>query len=144
MYIVFRRLRRATRGQSLVEFALILPMLLFVMFAFWELSRAWNTYQVVTRAAREAARTYVVANGINTQVAIEGVANGILASAALDPANATITHPHGLAVGAGDPYSIRIEYPFDFALLRVVHNIGPGEAPWEPVTIAREVTMRTE
>jgi len=143
MFNALRRLRRGTRGQGLVEFALILPMLVFVMFAFVELSRAWNTYQTVTRAAREAARTYVVANGINSQAEIEGVADQILASSALDPDLATITHPFGLAVDSGQPYRIRIEYPYDFFLLRAIQAIQ-GDVAWDALTMRREVTMRTE
>ena len=44
-----------------LEFVLILPILLFVLFAGAELSRAWFTLNLLTTAAREAARSGVVA-----------------------------------------------------------------------------------
>jgi Flp pilus assembly protein TadG len=44
-----------------LEFVLILPILLFVLFASVELSRAWFTMNLLTTAAREAARSAVVA-----------------------------------------------------------------------------------
>lgn len=144
MLHLIQRLRRGTRGQGLVEFALILPMIVFVMFAFFELSRAWNAYQTVTRAAREAARTYVVANGINAQADVEGVANNILAASGLDPARATFTHtPAAFGVAPGDPYTIEVEYPFDFFLLRAIQSMQ-GDVAWDPFTLRRTVRMRRE
>jgi Flp pilus assembly protein TadG len=49
------------RGTASIEFVLILPILLFVLFASVELSRAWFTMNLLTTAAREAARAGVVA-----------------------------------------------------------------------------------
>ena len=55
--------RRMTnqRGVASVEFVLILPILLFVLFIGVELSRAWMTLNLLTSAAREAVRAGVVA-----------------------------------------------------------------------------------
>ena len=44
-----------------LEFVLILPILLFIIFIGVELSRAWMTLNLLTSAAREAARAGVVA-----------------------------------------------------------------------------------
>ena len=49
------------RGVASLEFVLILPILLFVLFVSVELSRAWFTMNLLTTAAREAARAGVVA-----------------------------------------------------------------------------------
>ena len=49
------------RGVASLEFVLILPILLFVIFMGVELSRAWMTLNLLTSAAREAARAGVVA-----------------------------------------------------------------------------------
>ena len=51
---------RDQRGVASLEFVLILPILLFVLFASVELSRAWFTMNLLTTAAREAARSGVV------------------------------------------------------------------------------------
>lgn len=48
------------RGVASLEFVLILPILLFVLFVSVELSRAWFTMNLLTTAAREAARSGVV------------------------------------------------------------------------------------
>lgn len=54
---------RSQRGTSTLEFVIVLPVLLFVLFAIVELSRAWLTLNLVTTAAREAARVGTVVPG---------------------------------------------------------------------------------
>ena len=51
---------RDRRGQSMVEFALVLPILLLVVFGATEFGRAWMTLNILTAAAREGARLAVV------------------------------------------------------------------------------------
>ena len=51
---------RDRRGQSMVEFALVLPILLLVVFGATEFGRAWMTMNILTAAAREGARLAVV------------------------------------------------------------------------------------
>jgi Flp pilus assembly protein TadG len=53
---------RDDRGQSLVEFALTLPMLLVVMFMITEFGRALYQYNVLVQATREGARVAVVSS----------------------------------------------------------------------------------
>ena len=51
---------RGNRGQSVIEFAMVLPLLLLVVFGITEFSRAWMTVNILTQAAREGARLAVV------------------------------------------------------------------------------------
>ena len=55
-----RKFSRDTRGQSLVEFALVLPMLLVVMLMITEFGRALYQYNVLSQAARAGARVAAV------------------------------------------------------------------------------------
>jgi len=48
------------RGQSLVEFALILPLFLVIVFGIVDFGMAFHSYITVTNAAREGARLGVV------------------------------------------------------------------------------------
>jgi Flp pilus assembly protein TadG len=50
------RARSPRRGQAAVEFALVLPILLVMLIGIVEFGRAWSEHQVITDAAREAAR----------------------------------------------------------------------------------------
>jgi len=51
---------RNRRGQSVVEFALVLPLLLLLVFGATEFSRAWLTMNVLTAASREGCRLAAV------------------------------------------------------------------------------------
>ena len=50
-----RRIRGRERGQSLVEFALLAPIMLFLLFAMLDLARIFTAMTSVESAAREAA-----------------------------------------------------------------------------------------
>ena len=51
---------RGNRGQSVIEFALVLPLLLVILFGITEFGRAWMTVNILTSAAREGCRLAVV------------------------------------------------------------------------------------
>jgi hypothetical protein len=53
-------LRRPSRGQALVEFALVIPIFLFLLIALFDLGRAVFSYNTLTNAAREGARMAIV------------------------------------------------------------------------------------
>jgi hypothetical protein len=51
---------RRSRGQALVEFALVIPIFLLLLVALFDLGRAVFAYNTLTNAAREGARTAIV------------------------------------------------------------------------------------
>jgi Flp pilus assembly protein TadG len=54
------RLRRDERGTALIEMAFTLPLLLLISVGIIEFGRAFQTWQVLTNAAREGARVAVL------------------------------------------------------------------------------------
>lgn len=48
------------RGQSLVEFALILPIFILILFGLFDFGRAIFAYHTISSASREAARLAIV------------------------------------------------------------------------------------
>jgi len=67
-----------SRGTSTLEFVVVLPVLLFVLFAIMELSRAWLTLNLATAAAREGVRAGVVAPADSVSAAGDAKINSIL------------------------------------------------------------------
>ena len=55
-----RWLRRSQRGQALVEFALVLPLLIVVLVGIFDFGRAIYYYTTANNAAREAGRLAIV------------------------------------------------------------------------------------
>ena len=53
-------MRRPRRGQTLVEFALILPIFILVLVGIFDFGRAVYDYNVISNAAREAIRVAIV------------------------------------------------------------------------------------
>jgi Flp pilus assembly protein TadG len=56
MKLFEKRAGKKTRGQTMVEFALILPVLLMTMYGVMEFGRLLFIYVTTTSAAREATR----------------------------------------------------------------------------------------
>jgi Flp pilus assembly protein TadG len=55
-------IRKKSEGQSIVEFALVLPVLLLLIFAIVEFGIIFNAYVTVVSSAREGARYGLIGN----------------------------------------------------------------------------------
>jgi len=77
----------SNRGQSLVEFALVVPVFLLLLIGIAEFGRAWMTRNILTGASREAVRIAAVQG--NTASA-RSRADSILASAGISGASVSI------------------------------------------------------
>jgi Flp pilus assembly protein TadG len=55
-----RRSRRSRRGQSLVEFALVFPIVIVILLAIFDLGRLVFAYNDIGNAARQGARTAII------------------------------------------------------------------------------------
>ena len=75
--------RKSSRGQNLVEFALILPVFLLLVLFIFDISRAVYFYSVMYNAVREGAR--VAAVGETNVVVIKTVVVDRAFGMALDP-----------------------------------------------------------
>ena len=87
-----RQFKNGTKGQSLIELALLLPIILFMIFSIVEFGRVFYTKIVITNAAREGAYFLSLhptdhANGI-AAVEAEAMNSGISdISVAITPKN---------------------------------------------------------
>jgi Flp pilus assembly protein TadG len=84
-----RQGRLNRKGQALVEFALVLPLILLLVVGMLEFARAWNLHQVMTDAVREGARRAVLADGWPVDSAYAPIWRYV-AQAGYDPTYATM------------------------------------------------------
>jgi Flp pilus assembly protein TadG len=105
---VTRRRDRSEEGASMVEAALILPLLALLLFGLVEFGRAFNAQVTLTHAAREAVREYAINHDPAAAAAAAQAASPTLDSAQLGVA----TTP---CVG-GQQTSVTLTYPFNLAI----------------------------
>lgn len=138
-----RRTSAFQDGQSLLEFALLLPILLALIVGIYEFGRAWNVYQVLTNTAREGARLAVIPTSSETDV--RNTIDGGLQRAALDPSQAIVSIA-GLGGGTGTPTTVDLSYPYDFEFIGpiVAFLEGPDDTMAGAITLSTTVVMRNE
>src|SRR5256885_9116640 len=88
---------RNERGAALIETAITLPLLMLVCVGVFEFGRAYQTWQVLTNAAREGARVAVLPGSATADVTAR-VRQYLTSGALQDPASAGVD----VAVGTVD------------------------------------------
>jgi Flp pilus assembly protein TadG len=139
---------KTERGAALLETALALPMVLLVAVGIFEFGRAYQTWQVVTNAAREAARVAVLPNGnlaIATARAQAYMQAGQLPAA--EDATVTLT-PVSLDLGSGVTVAasnITVTYPFEFIVLQpIAQLVVSGSTLGQSFAMTTTAVMRNE
>lgn len=144
--LVLLCLRPRARGQSVAEFALVLPILLLIFFGIFDLGRMLFLYSQVSNGAREAARygSLVGLDAVNPQyVNCAGIRNAALNTMALNmsiPAsNIIIEYDDGATkksftcdsgaskdlLKSGDRVRVTINAQYQFALPFLKDAFGP-------------------
>jgi Flp pilus assembly protein TadG len=83
-----------SRGQAMIEFALVLPILLLVVFGATEFGRAWMAMNVLTHAAREGCRIAVVTEP--DIVAVNARITELCTASKVTPTNISVIGPDPL------------------------------------------------
>jgi Flp pilus assembly protein TadG len=97
---------RQDRGAAAVEFALLLPLLLLIVFGIIDFGRALNAQITLTQAAREGARMAALGES-NVVSGTQAAATG------LSPVTVTVTScPAG--AGPGVNAVVKVSYSFSF------------------------------
>jgi Flp pilus assembly protein TadG len=140
---------RGERGQALIETAIMLPILLLVSVSIFEFGRAYQTWQVLTNAAREGARVAVLPD--STASDVDARVRTYLASGQLqsspDMVGVTIDRNVDMSIGAATAKAsvVTVNYPFSFMVLNPVANlVVNGSTLGTPITIAASAQMRNE
>jgi Flp pilus assembly protein TadG len=125
-----QRLRRATlarvarscRGQSTVELALVLPVLVLVIFGCLKVGVTFFSYEQVTSAANAGARAAAVNHGADPTNAARAAAKSVAPTAGLTDSEIAVTYvsaasPPGAPWSYPGSVSVTITHPVTFSIL---------------------------
>jgi Flp pilus assembly protein TadG len=130
------------RGASLVEFALVLPILLVLIFGIIEFGVLLYDKAVITNASREGARygiVYAYPARLNTtqinQIALNYCQNNLISlGGASTPAITSSS-----CAGTGSPITVSVTYDYNFLVLPNFIQSLSG-----PINLRADTTMRCE
>lgn len=144
----FLRVRRDSEaGQSLVEFAMILPVFVLLLMAMVDFGRGFYTWLEVTNAAREGARAGAVqldSASIDAKI-YASLCKTYPSDCALDPSSSVMHITKTNVQGArGQEVTINISYDFHYAtpIGNILHLVSGGTLATP--TITGHSSMRLE
>ena len=136
------------RGQSLIEFALILTLVLSLLFGITEFGRAWYYSNVLTNGVRSGAR-YAATLGNNTGFVTkvhDFTVSQVVSSIPQDNIQVVVTavdtnnnnKPPNSGLTAGDAVTVTVTYDFNVLSGSIIPFFTGTK------TLVREATMRYE
>ena len=137
---------RSQSGQSLIEFALVLPFLILIIFAVVDLSIALYDKAMITNASREGARFGIVFRSptptdqvLTTEITT--VVNNYLMNrlVTFSGANTAATTVPVIGTSPGGELRVRVAYTYRFIVLS---NLIPGMS--RGLNMMAETVMRME
>jgi Flp pilus assembly protein TadG len=135
-------LRKNERGAALLETAITIPIILLITVGIFEFGRAYQTWQVLTNAAREGARMAILVD--KTDAEVQTVVKNYITSGGL-PATPTVNIDRNVAMGTNTASRITVDYPFQFIVLNpVVRMVTPSSTTGAPLTMQSTALMRNE
>lgn len=144
--LAFRHRRRVSseNGNTLIETAFVLPILLLVIAGIMDFGFLFLQYEVVTNAAREGARVGVLPNyaaaDVEQRVNDYLQAGGLSAQATTAVTYNTQALPGGLNVNV---VRVTVQYPGRFLFLGPISALVRG-GPYGNVTLGASSSMRRE
>ena len=139
--------KKNERGAAAVEFALVLPLLLLLVFGGIEFGLLMFNKQVITNASREAARAGIVLSDPDDPT-IEGIARDYCQDflVTFDPNSpgptVSISHPGGRDFS--NPLTVTVSYRYEFLLLPNLRNLFGGGDEAAGLDLSAVTTMRYE
>jgi len=145
---LFRRhAGRSRRGQSLVEFALIIPIFILVVMGIFDLGRGVYAFNTANNAAREAARlaivdqtlTHIQTAGVDHAPALGLTANDVTVDFRSQSTPSTPNSCTTLSIGC--LATVRVNYSFQAAtpilgsILGTIAIAGESQFPVEAVCV---------
>lgn len=135
------RARRMQAGTSVVEMAIVLPLLLVLVFAIGDFGIAYTRWNSLTNAVREGARAGVVFRAPCDAATVEGDVQGTVStfasSSGLDGASITTTVTNSCA-GTGTQLTVSSTIPYQYIAMSALAGFAPT------LTLSARSVMRNE
>lgn len=128
--------RRRTRGAAAVEFALVAPIFVLLVFGMIDVGRAVMVQDLMTSAARDGARKAILEGSTASEVVSQ--VTDYLAASSVPSATVTVTPNPLNSAAIGDPVSVTVQVPFDSA------SWLPSSWFFKGATLEATVVMRRE
>jgi Flp pilus assembly protein TadG len=139
---VIRSSWRSERGAELIEFAIVLPLLLFIIAGIVDFGMMFRTYEAVTNAAREGARVGVLPGydppDVQARVDAYLAASGLTGSRTTTVTNVPVATPAGVFTAR----SVNLQYTYQFVVLGGFAPFFGGN--FGSITLNAVSVMRTE
>ena len=138
------KLRRNERGAALIETAITIPIILLISVGIFEFGRAYQTWQVLTNAAREGARISVLIDKTDNDV--QAAVRGYMQAGGLPGyATAGVVIDRAVPMGPSTGSRVTVNYPFSFIVLNgVAKLVTKGSTAGKPLTMQSVALMRNE
>jgi Flp pilus assembly protein TadG len=139
-----RRRLMCDRGAELIEFALVTPLLLLLVFGVANFGLMFQRYEVLTNAAREGAR--VAALPLYLEADVQARVTQYLAGSGVNGATTTYLTPAPVSVG-GACITLRgatVTYTYSFIGLGGIIKLFPGGSGFTTKTLTATALMRYE
>ena len=133
------------KGAALVEFAIVLPLLLMLVFGMIEFSIMFYDKAVITNASREGARAGIVyrfpssnLNGVTYRSHCwQLCSDRLITFGSTNPSVKEMTTVTGQCTNAGDTITVTVTYPYEFLVLPNFITTLTGPIDLSAVTIMR-------
>jgi Flp pilus assembly protein TadG len=133
-----RRRQARDRGATAVEFALLFPLLMLIVFGTIDFGRALNAQITLTQAAREGVRLDALGEP-NVVTQTQNAATG------LSPVNVTVTGcPPGASLTSDAVVNVSYRFSFITPLGAVAALVGGAGGLGSPVTLTAQGVMPCE
>jgi Flp pilus assembly protein TadG len=115
-------------GTSVVEMALVLPLLLLLVFAIGDFGIAYTRWNSLTNAAREGARVGVVfrapCNAGTVTTEIQNTVSTYASSSGLDGPS-IVTTVAGVCAGTGTQLTVTSTVPYNYIAMAALAGLAP-------------------
>ncbi len=139
--------RKKERGAALIESAITIPIILLVSVAIFEFGRAYQTWQVLTNAAREGARVSIILGKTNDDVRAAVCKYMEVGGLPLDgfSREEDIILDRVKEIESSDYSEITVRYPFNFMVLGpVMKLVDKSSTQGNAITMGAVAIMRNE